>query len=73
MLLTRLASDDVLDAAYAWLCKRRQSYPAGSDVWSFRRCWVEEQRCIRADLMAGQYRFDLLDRITLADGSEIDL
>ena len=25
------------------------------------------------DLLAGRYRFDLLDRITLADGSDIDL
>jgi len=34
-MLVRLASDAVLDAAYAWLCQRRQDYPANADIWSF--------------------------------------
>jgi len=42
-------------------------------VWSLRRHWPEEKRRIWSDLLAGQYRFALLDRITLADGSDIDL
>lgn len=73
MPLAHLASDDVLDAAYAWLCKRRRDYPADSDVWSFRRCWTAEKQRIQSDLMAGRFRFSLLDRITLADGNDIDL
>jgi hypothetical protein len=32
MILTRLASDAVLDAAYAWLCRRRRDWPASADI-----------------------------------------
>ena len=73
MLLARLASDAVLYAAYAWLCHRRKAYPADADVWFFRRQWAMEKERLQADLHAGEYRFGLLDRITLADGSDIDL
>ncbi len=73
MVLARLASDAVLDAAYGWLCHRRRDYPANADVWSFRRQWPREKRHIQADLLAGDFRFGLLDRITLKDGSDIDL
>ena len=73
MLLDRLASDSVLDAAYGWLCHRRRDYPADADVWSLRRDWPDEKRRIRADLLSGRFYFSLLDRITLSDGSDIDL
>ncbi len=72
-MLNRLASDAVLDDAHEWLCHRRRDYPANADVWSFRRHWLDEKRRIQADLLAGEFRFGLLDRITLADGSDIDL
>jgi hypothetical protein len=28
MILAQITSDDVLDSAYQWLCRRRQDYPA---------------------------------------------
>ncbi len=62
MLLARLASDYVLDAAYDWLCHRRKAYPADANVWSFRRHWLLEKERLRADLLAGVFRFGLLDR-----------
>ena len=73
MPLAHLASDTVLDAAYVWLCYRRRDYPADADVWSLRRHWPMEKKRLRADLLAGIFRFGLLDRITLADGGDIDL
>ncbi len=72
-MLSRVASDAILDAAYAWLRKRRRDYPADADVWSFRRYWPAEKRRIQADLHAGVFRFGLLDRVTLKDGSDSDL
>ena len=69
----RLTSDITLDAAYDWLCQRRRRYPADADAWSFRRHWPDEKRRIQADLLAGEYSFAVLDRITLSDGSDIDL
>ncbi len=31
-ILAQLASDDVLDSAYEWLCQRRGDYSANADV-----------------------------------------
>ncbi len=72
-LLAAIASDGVLDAAFAWLCKRRRDYPDHADVWEFRRNWPQQKDRIRAELPSGGYRFGLLDRIALANGEEIDL
>ena len=72
-LLAAIASDSVLDAAFAWLCKRRRDYPDHADVWEFRRNWPQEKDRIRAELPSGRYRFGLLDRVALANGDEIDL
>ncbi len=73
MLMAQMISDAVLDAAYDWLCKRRRAYPDHADVWDFRRDWPTEKGRLQAALSAGDFRFSLLDRITKADGEEIDL
>ena len=52
-ILAQLVSDDVLDSAYAWLCRRRRDYSANSDVWSFRQCWPREKERIKAELLSG--------------------
>ena len=72
-VLTTIASDTTLDAAFAWLCKRRQNYPASADVWDFRRDWPREKAYRQLELLAGRYRFGLLSRVELADGEEINL
>ena len=72
-ILAELTSDDVLDTAYDWLCRRRRAYPADADVWSFRQAWAQEKDKLKAALAAGRFRFGLLTRITLKDGEEIDL
>jgi RNA-directed DNA polymerase len=72
-ILVQLASDDVLDSAYEWLCRRRRDYSANSDVWSFRRCWKREKEHIKDQLRSGNYRFSLLSRIMLKNGDETDL
>jgi RNA-directed DNA polymerase len=72
-MIAQLASDEVLDSAYAWLCRRRRDYSANSDVWSFRRGWPREKTQIKDQLRSGNYRFSLLARVTLKDGDETDL
>jgi hypothetical protein len=42
-ILAQITSDDVLDMAYEWLCRRRRDYSANADVWEFRRCWPREK------------------------------
>ncbi|MDH3769673.1 MAG: hypothetical protein OET79_01625 [Nitrospirota bacterium] len=46
----QLTSDPVLDAAYAWLCRRRRDYPAHADIWAFRRHWPAEKRRIHSKI-----------------------
>ena len=72
-IIEQLASDDVLDSAYEWLCRRRREYSANSDVWAFRRDWSREKEQIKDELLSGNYRFSLLTRITLKDGEDTDL
>ena len=72
-MLTRLASDAVLEAAYAWLCRRRRDWPADADIWSFRHRWPEEKACLQTELRAGRYRFDNLSRVTRRDGEEVEI
>lgn len=55
-LITRVASDAVIDAAYAWLCERRQHYHHNNDVWQVRRWWAEKKPWLQAQLLAGTYR-----------------
>jgi len=71
--IDKIVSDAVLNTAFEWLCHRRLKYSANSDIWSFRRDWSDEKTRIRREVRAGQYRFDLLSRITLSNGDEVDL
>ena len=72
-LTAALVSDAVLDAAFAWVCRRRRHWPADADVWSFRRGWPDEKQRLKEALLSGRFRFGLLLRVTRADGSEADL
>jgi RNA-directed DNA polymerase len=73
-LTAALVSDAVLDAAFAWLCRQRRDWPANADVWSFRCNWLKfEKPRVQAALLSGRYRFEPLQLITKADGSEADL
>ncbi len=51
-ILAELTSDEVLDTAYDWLCRRRRDYPANADVWSFRQDWAREKDRLKAALAA---------------------
>ncbi len=46
-LLAQIASGDVLDAAYEWLCRRWRDYSANAEVWAFRGEWKREKEPIK--------------------------
>jgi retron-type reverse transcriptase len=73
MLIEQIASDEILDEAYAWLCRRRRDYPTNTDIWWFRCNWASEKVRLQQDLLTGTYRFEALDRVTLKDGSTVDV
>jgi RNA-directed DNA polymerase len=72
-LMDEVASEAVLDLAYAWLCQRRRAFLPDADVWALRHHWPRAKPQLRAELRAGTYRCALLSRVTFASGEEIDL
>jgi RNA-directed DNA polymerase len=72
-MLTTIADDRVLDAAYTWLCERRKGWPSDADVWSLRFFWPTEKLRLREELLTGRYRFEPLSRVTKRDGEVLHL
>lgn len=66
-LMTEIASDEILEQAYEWLCKRREDYSHNDDVWKVRYRWTEIKPVLQAKLIAGRYRFSPLRRIYRTD------
>jgi RNA-directed DNA polymerase len=64
-LITKIASDEVIDAAYAWLCKRREKWSPQNDVWDLRWRWQTAKPAIQAALLAGEYVFQPLYEVRL--------
>ncbi len=62
-LIEQIVSDAVLDEAYLWLCERRKRYWHNNDVWTLRWCWPQVKPRLKAELLAGKYRFDALHLI----------
>jgi len=62
-LIDEIASDEVINLAYAWLCKRRECYSHNQDVWNLRFHWETVRPELQANLRAGTYRLSSLHRI----------
>ena len=62
VLNNTIASDHVIDTAYAWLCERRKAWHANADVWALRFCWPAEKARLREALLAGRYCFEPMQR-----------
>ncbi|WP_185236188.1 reverse transcriptase/maturase family protein, partial [Teredinibacter franksiae] len=56
-LIVQVASDEVLDKAYDWLCKARKNSDANNPVWHLRFHWQERKFAIQYQLLCGEYRF----------------
>ncbi|MBO1351116.1 MAG: hypothetical protein EBE86_028815 [Hormoscilla sp. GUM202] len=63
-LIAQIASDEIIDQAYEWLCRTRSHYHDNGDVWHLRRWWLEEKPRLQQLLRAGQYCFRELRLIT---------
>ena len=62
-----IASDEVLEEAYDWLCKRRENYSHNDEVWEVRFRWDEIKPQLQRELHAGDYSFSPLRRVRLPD------
>ena len=62
-LISQIASDEILDLAYDWVCKRRREYSHNSDIWDLKRNWKEIKPSVQQALLAGDYSFSPLQEI----------
>ena len=62
-----IASESVLQQAYAWLCERRQDHSPKDDVWDLRWRWEEIRPRLQDLLRAGEYRLGPVRRIHHGD------
>ena len=67
-----LVANDILNAAYDWLCRRRRDYPDDADVWTLRRTWPTVKATLGADLLVGRYRLGLPRRVVNRAGDRLD-
>ncbi|NEO01395.1 MAG: reverse transcriptase, partial [Moorea sp. SIO3I7] len=63
MLIELIASDQVLEQAYLWMCEKRAHHHFNSDVWQVRRWWDEKKPLLQQQLRAGTYQFRELRRV----------
>jgi len=67
-LITEIASDEIIDAAYAWLCSRRENHSHNNDVWNLRIHWERKKPEIQRLLLADAYQFSPQTEFRLPDG-----
>jgi retron-type reverse transcriptase len=62
-LMEVIASEEVLEQAFAWLCERRKNYSHNDEVWDVRFRWADIKPVLQRKLLAGRCRFSPLRRI----------
>ncbi len=65
--MDQVASEEVLNLAYEWLCERRKDYPHNADVWDVRWQWEEIRPQLQQQLLAGTYRLGAVERIQTSE------
>jgi len=68
MIDRQITSDNVVDIAFEWICKRWQDYSHDSDIWDLRIRWLTIWPHLQALLLAGGYIFSPTIEIRLPDG-----
>jgi RNA-directed DNA polymerase len=65
--MEQIASEETLEEAFVWLCKKRKDYSHNNDVWDLRRLWRVILPQIRKSLLKGTYCFDVQQKIRFPD------
>ena len=58
----RLASNDILDLAYSWVCKQTEPRSHNNSVWDLRFNWETRLAVIQSKLLSSEYRLSPLRR-----------
>ncbi len=68
-LINKIASDEIIDQAYQWLCKQRQNVSHNNDVWEFRSQWPYNKQRLHEALLSGEYQFSPLVELCFPEGN----
>lgn len=68
-----LCDEELIEAAYHWLCQQRQNFPANSDIWDLRFHWRKYKSELLTQLQHQTFYFSPLQQITKANGENIHL
>jgi len=52
----RMASNDILELSYSWVCKQREPRSHNNSVWDLRFNWATRKAVIQSQLLSGEYR-----------------
>jgi hypothetical protein len=69
-LMAEIASDEVLDLAYQWLCKQRRDRHANHDVWDVR--WRTATTSYRSAAIVNQGNGPQLQDLVIAPAVMLD-
>ena len=56
----RMASNDILELAFSWVCKQREPRSHNNSVWDLRFNWETRKAVIQSQLLSGEYRLSPL-------------
>ena len=67
-----IIDDEIIDLAFAWLCKQRKDAHHNHDVWDLRFRWEEEKPQLKRELREGTFRLSPT-RMVMIDGEPMEL
>jgi len=56
-LIEQVASDEIIEQAFSWLCLKRKEHSPNNDVWNLRRHWQTIKPNLQKQLLDGTYQF----------------
>jgi len=68
LTINKIASDEIIDEAYEWLCNSRKDYHPNNDIWHLRFHWKEIKPLLQSSLLDGTYHFEPVRRAWTPDG-----
>jgi len=66
-LITQIASDEVLENAFIWLCRQREDLSPNNDVWNLRADWADAKPALQQELLSGEYCFTAQSELRFPD------
>jgi len=68
LMINKIASDEIIDEAYEWVCRCRKDYHPNNDIWHLRFNWNDIKPLLQNSLLEGSYHFEPVRRVWTPDG-----